>query len=48
MFNTSDLAVYTEVRDIEFNEELVKALRAHDRVDFNVKTELWSYKVRPG
>lgn len=46
MFGTDDLAIRSGVTDLEYNEELSKALRAHDRVEYNAKTELYSFKVR--
>lgn len=40
-----DLAVHSRVEALLNNEELLAALKAHDKIRFDEKTELFSYKV---
>lgn len=42
-----DLAIYSRVEELLRNADLVAAFRAHEKVKWDEKTDLYSYKVCP-
>lgn len=41
-----ELAAFSRVNELQHNSELLAAFRAHDKVNYDEKLDLYSYKVR--
>lgn len=42
-----ELAAFSRVNELQHNSELLAAFRAHDKVNYDEKLDLYSYKVCP-